>query len=209
MDVVLYDRNGHPLLTTKGVGSVGGALITQAMRMKWLVEGKGWRFIETSATAFVIALPTVTAGVSLYNDEVRDWYVVDSVFAWQAANGAAQASLGIAHQVSSVKPATKPTADLVTGTVIKGLKGNQGQYAGAAIIDLALSVADDRWEPVGPSVNTAVVSLSGTQIDVPLHQPVLLPPGSLYSVEGIASAVDITGKLGMRFYQVDPDELFV
>ena len=207
--VLIYNAQGN-LMKLRGTQQ-GAAHVVQAAPSlsKWVQEGKVWQAIETTATAFVIALPTTTAGFSMYNDEpdTGKWYVVLGALAWQAANAATQASWGIAHQVSSVKPATKPTADLAAATIVKGLRANMGTYNGRAIFDLALSVADDRWAPVSGSVNTVVVSLSGTQLYIPLAVPVHLPPGGVYSVEGIASAVDITGKLGFVWAEVYRDEL--
>lgn len=183
-----------------------GALLIQHDLPTWaeLVNaGVMWTVGQAAATAAVTALPTTTAGISLYNNEPEGGksFILHSVFANQVANAAAQASWGLAHCVNVGKPATLPTADIAV-TSIKGMKARQGNYGGYAIVDLAATVTDDLWKPVGGSVGTVVVSLGGTQVDVFLDGLVILPPGGMYSLQAVASAVDITARMGFRWAEV-------
>lgn len=166
-------------------------------------EGACWQAGEATATAAVTTMPTTTAGITLYNNEAEGGksYIVLSVFGIQVANSAAQASWGIAHCIHASKPATVPTADIAVAS-IKNLKARGGSYGGNAIVDLAATVVDDLWKPVGNSTGTVVVSLSGLQIDVPLNGLVILPPGGEYSLVSIASATGITTRLGFRWAEV-------
>lgn len=166
-------------------------------------EGVCWQAGAATATAAVTTMPTTTAVITLYNNESEGGksFVLLSVFGIQEANGAALSSWGIAHCVHKDKPATLPTADIAVAS-IKGLKARQGSYGGNAIIDLAATVVDDLWKPIGPFAGTTVVSLSGTQIDVPLNGLVILPPGGEYSLASIASATSVTTRLGFRWAEV-------
>lgn len=166
-------------------------------------EGVCWAAGEATAVAAAIALPTTTAQVTLYNNESEGGksYIVLSVFGIQVADGAALNSWGIAHCIHIAKPGTLPSADIAS-TSFKNLKARAGAYGGNAIIDLAATVVDDLWKPVGPSVGTTVVSLPGTQLDVPLNGLVILPPGGEYSLVAVASATGITTRLGFRWAEV-------
>lgn len=163
--------------------------------------GVCWQVIEATETAGVVALPTTTAGITLYNNYPDGGLslVLISVFGFQLVNGAALNSWGLAHCIHAAKPGTLPTADI---TAFKNLKARQGAYGGSAIVDLGATVVDDEWAPIGGSVGTSVVSLPGTQIDVPMYGMVILPPGGEYSLEAIVSSVDLDIKLGMRWAEV-------
>ena len=177
---------------------------------KWVHEGKVWRADATATAAGVKAVPTTTAAWMFYNGEPKggDVYVMLATFGIQTVAGAALSSWGIVNQVSDLATGTTaPTADLVTSLVCVNMKGNQGVYGGSAVISLADTVVDDRWAPIGNSTNTAVQSLSGTQIYVPLWPPVLVPPGSIYSLTSIVASTDEDIRLGNVWAEVDPAEL--
>jgi len=159
-------------------------------------EGLVWTVGQATATAAVTSLPTLTAGISLYNSEPDGGksYVILKVGANQVGNGAAQASWHLAHLINVEKPTTIPTADILAAS-IKNLKARAGQYSGKAIVDLGATVIDDLWKPVGNSTGTVVVSLSGTAIEVPINGMVIVPPGGMYSLEAIASATGITVRM--------------
>ena len=167
-------------------------------------EGKIWTAGEATAVAAVVALPTTTAGISLYNNEAEGGlsYVLIAAIATQVANAAAQASWHLAQCVGVLKPTTRPTADIAAASIKSFGKSPSGAYGGNAIVDLGATVVDDLWKPIGPSVNTAVVSLSGTAVWVPLNGGVVIGPGGTYSLKGIASAVDITLRIGFVWAEV-------
>ncbi len=167
-------------------------------------EGCVWTAEQATLVACAIAVPTTTAGISLYNNEPEGGksYVILDIFGIQGGAPAALNSWGILHCIHADKPATLPTADLATATYVKGMKPRQGSYGGAAILDLACSVTDDLWRPAGNSINTVVISLTGTQIYVLIDGKVVIPPGGMYSLRGIASAVDVTVRLGYTWAEV-------
>ncbi len=177
---------------------------------KWTHEGKVWRANETALQAAVLAVPTTTAAWALYNGEPKGgkWYIVLASYAIQGANGATLSQWGLVHQVSDRAQGTaEPTDDLVTAAVVVNQKGNQGVYNGAAVISLALAVLDDRWSPIGPTAAIVVASLSGSQLYVPHTPPSMIPPGSIHSLEMVASHTAITGRMGDLWAEVTEEEL--
>ncbi len=180
---------------------------------KWVHNGQVWHARETTATALVIAVPTggtTTAAWALYNGEADAGksYVVLAAFGIQHAAAAPLNSFGLVYQVSDLATTTaEPAADLVTLTVVQNMKGNAGTYGGAAVISLALTVQNDRWAPIGQSVNPILASLPGLQIYEDHVPPVVLPPGAIYSLEGVAAAVGVTARLGCVWAEVEASEL--
>ena len=178
--------------------------------MKWVNNKQVWRANETTLTAPLLVTPSTTAGTSLQNGEPTDglYYVILAVFAQQGGTPSALNQFGIHYQISDLAIGTSGiAADLATEDVVVNLRGNAGRYGGAAVIENALTVLNDRWSPIGYSVNTRVDSLPGSQIYVPLSPVHMLPPGAVHSLEGVAAAVDATVKLGWVWAEVTPQEL--
>ena len=119
-----------------------------------------------------------------------------AVVCTQVGNGAALNSWHLMHLPSHIKPTTKPTADIAVASIRSFGKTPSRAYGGKAIVDLAATVVDDLWAPIGPMVGTTVASLTGTAVWVPLNGGVILEPGGQYSIEMVASATGITGRLG-------------
>ena len=155
----------------------------------------------------MVALPTTTAGITLQNGEAESgkWYVLHSVFAQIEASGAAVQTVGIAHCVGMSRVANA-TQDIAL-TSVKPLLGGDGPYAGLAIVDLAATVVDDLWKPVGGQISNAVASNGAGQIDVFLDGLVILKPKAQYSLKLVGTATSITGRLGFRWFEVDRAEL--
>ncbi len=178
--------------------------------MKWVNEGKVWRADETTLRSSVLAVPTTTAGISLQNGEPTNGkhYVVLAIYGIQGGTPAALTSWGIVHQLSDLAVGTADvTAELDTAVTVVNLKGNGGIYGGAARMDIDLVVLDDRWAPIGYSTNTAVISLTGSQIYEPLNPVQIIPPAAVHSLEAVASAVDATVRLGWVWAEIEPEEL--
>lgn len=178
--------------------------------MKWVNNKQVWRANETTLRTPLLVTPSTTAGVSLQNGEPTDGlhYVMLAIYAQQGGTPAALNSFGVHYQISDLAVGTAGiTADLATEDVVVNLQGNAGRYGGAAVIEVDLVVLNDRWSPIGYSVNTAVISLSGSQIYIPLDPIHILPPGAVHSLEGVASATDATVKLGWVWAEVTPEEL--
>jgi len=171
-------------------------------------QGVVWTVGEATATASVIAPPTTTSGVLLYNDNPEGGrsLIVLAVSALQAASAAALGMYGLSQVVIVDKPTTKPTADIAIASY-KGLKSRQGSYGGKAIFDLGATVVDDLWKPVGNTAQVTLASAVGSQLYVPLAIPVVLPPGGSYGLECVSSNVGITTRLAVVFAEVQLREM--
>lgn len=172
--------------------SLAKLLPWQAMLVQ---QGVCWTVGQAAATAAVVALPTTTAALSLYNNEPDGGksYIVFAVGTSQVAAPAALDTFSLVHCINMDKPGTLPTQDIAR-TSVKGLKARQGPYQGNAIIDLAATVTDDLWKAVGSSQNTAVASATGAALEVLHTIPVILPPGGMYSLQITATSTSVTGR---------------
>ena len=179
---------------------------------RWINESKVWTVIESSLAAVVTAVPTVTAGISLFNGnpEGGKSFLVLALMAIQGGTPATLNSWGIVHNLSSLATGTaEPGAGalLDTDDVVINLKGGSGKYGGAAVVDIGETVINDRWTPIGDSVNTVVISLTGTQIHKTLKPVVEVPPNGLYSLMGVGSTNDLTVRKGFIWAELEQEEL--
>ena len=165
-------------------------------------QGAVWSVGEATGVASVVAPPTTTAQISLYNNEEAGGksYLVLRAYGLVTATPAGLSQFGLHHCVHRLKPATRPTADIAAAS-ITNMKALVGNYEGKAIIDLALTVADDLWKPLGYSILNAVTGV-GWQLDVWLDSLVIIPPGGLYSLVSVASTTTVNTRLGFTWAEV-------
>ena len=166
-------------------------------------QGAVWSAGEATGVASVIAPPTTTAQISLYNDEEEGSgksYLVLRAYGLVTASPAGLSQFGIVHCIHRIKPATKPTADIAAAS-ITNMKARGGPYNGRAIVDLALTVADDLWKPLGYSILNAVTGV-GWQADIWLDSLVIIPPGGLYSLVAVSQATTVNTRLGFTWAEV-------
>mgnify|MGYP001575059247 CR=1 FL=1 len=161
-----------------------------------------WSVGEAVLVASVTALPTTTAQISLYNNEEEGGksYILQRVYAIVGAVPAGLSQFGIAHCIHRIKPATRPTLD-IPYTSFTNMKARSGAYQGRAIFDLALTVADDLWKPLGYSILNAV-SAVGWQADVWVDGLVIIPPGGLYSAVAVSNSTSVTTRMGFTWAEV-------
>ncbi len=181
---------------------------------RWVHEGKVWRVNATDLDPAVTAVPTVAGGTSLYNGEREGRkgksYLLLAVYGIQGGSPGALSSWGLVDVLSSLaQGTTEPAAGalLDTDDVVKNLQGGVGKYGGAAVIDIAETVIDDRWAPIGNSIDTVVISLTGSQIYKALDVPVEIPPKAMYTLQGVASATDVTVRHGFVWVELTQAEL--
>lgn len=166
-------------------------------------DGVVWSAGEAAGVAAVIAPPTTTAQISLYNDEEEGSgksYLILRAYGIVTASPAGLSNFGIVHCVHRTKPATKPTADIAAAS-ITNMKARVGNYDGHAIIDLGATVTDDLWKPLGYSILNAVTGV-GWQADVWLDSLIIIPPGGLYSLVAVAQATTVSTRLGFTWAEV-------
>ena len=169
-------------------------------------QGAVWSAGAATGVAAVIAPPTTTAQISLYNNEGEKGlsYLVLRVYGIVTATPAGLSQFGISHCVHRAKPATLPDRDIPVASITNMKAGGSRQsttYEGAARIDLALAVADDLWKPLGYSILNAVTGV-GWQLDIWLDSLVIIPPGGLYSLAAVASTTTVSTRLGFTWAEV-------
>ena len=169
-------------------------------------QGAVWSAGEATGVASVIAPPTTTAQISLYNDEDENGlsYLILRVYGIVTATPAGLSQFGISHCIHRAKPASIPARDIAVTSITNMKAGGRSQsttYDGAARIDLALTVADDLWKPLGYSILNAVTGV-GWQLDIWLDSMVIIPPGGLYSLAAVASTTTVNTRLGFTWAEV-------
>jgi hypothetical protein len=188
------------------MNSRGEGLVAQALpeRSEIVRLGESYGIIAATAVAPVVALPTTTAQLSLWNGEPDGGksYIIDSLIGMVAVSAAAATGVGFAGMLNKGR-VTKPTNDLAPATAAFGLAGHQ--YSGKAYVDLAATVVDDGWHPIG----SAVVG-PASQIALPFEALVygiyIVPPGGMFSMAVLANtATTITAKQGLRWHEVQLD----
>lgn len=183
----------------------GGGQFTQEppSTLQMTNDGAIWSGGEAVGVAAVTAPPTTLAQISLYNDEPEGTgksYLVLRVYGFVTATPAGLSQFGLHHCVHRAKPTPKPTRDIPLSS-ITNMKALQGTYTGNTIIDLAATVVDDLWKPVGYSILNAVTGV-GWQLDIWLDSLVILPPGGLYSLAAVASTTTVSTRLGFTWAEI-------
>lgn len=207
VDILGFVRRVAPGLYSAGqaqahVNSRGDSLV--ALGLPPLAEvvrmGESYGVVQASAVAPVVALPTATAQVSLWNGEPDGGksYVIDSVFATVVVSAGAATGIGLAGMLNKGRVSAM-TADLTPF----GLAGHA--YAGKGKVDLAATVVDDGWHPIGNSV-VGPASQIGLNVDVKVNGLYIVPPGGAFSIAALANTVTtITVKMGIRWHEVQLD----
>lgn len=185
------------------VNARGDVLTALALpeRTEMVRHGESYGVIAATAVAPVVALPTTTAQLTLWNGEPDGGksYIIDSLIGMVAVSAGAATGVGFAACIHKGRKA-KPTSDLTT---IFGLAGHP--YSGKAVIDLAATVEDDVWHPVGNAV-VGPASQVAMPFEVPVYGMYIVPPGGMFSMAVLANTVTtITVKQGLRWHETQLD----
>ena len=164
--------------------------------------GAVWSAGQDTGVAAVITPPTTLSQISLYNNEPEGGlsYRLQRVYGIVTATPAGLSQFGIYHCVHRAKPAALPPRDIPI-TSITNMKALGPTYGGRARIALALTVIDDLWKNLGYSILNAVTGV-GWQVDIWLDSLVILPPGGLYSLSAVASAITVSTRLGFTWAEI-------
>lgn len=204
--------SGHPSKLYGGgegaadISGRGDLMVSLALpeRTDLVRHGESYGIIQASAVAPVVALPTTTAQLSIWNGEPDGGksYVIDSLIGMVAVSAGAATGVGFAGMLNKGR-VSKPTNDLAPATAAFGLAGHQ--YAGKAIVDLAATVVDDGWHPIGNAV-VGPASQIALPFEVPVYGLYIIPPGGMFSMAVLANTVTtITVKMGLRWHEVQLD----
>lgn len=188
-DTTIANING------RGEALVAAALppLTEAVRL-----GNSYWVATSSAAAPVVALPTTTAQLTLWNGENDGGksYVIDSVWAMVVVSAAAATPLSILGCLNIGKQ-TKPTGTLTP----KSMSGRN--YRGQAQALAGATIVNDGWLALGSGASNTPTSHIGLTVDIPLNGSYIVPPGGMFSTAVIANtASTITCIQGIRWHEV-------
>jgi hypothetical protein len=156
------------------LGSPGLAEVTRL--------GDSWAVITSSAQAALTALPTTTAGLSIYNNEPADGkiYAIDSVHAVEIVVDATQQNQLALFAMSNIAGAIAAPTGTLTPVSLSG----KGAYSGKAAIRAAASVNNNTWLPIGNSQSGAATVAGGAWrvTEVNIDGRYIVIPGGQFSV---------------------------
>lgn len=184
-----------PAINERGELLVALGLPTQAEVVRY---GESYVSLQATAVAPVVALPTTTAQLSLWNGEPDGGksYAIDSLICMCAVSASAATGIGFAGLINAGRVAL-PSGTLLTP---RGLSGRP--YGGQGKVILAATVTDDLWHPIGTSV-VGPASQIALNVEQPVNGLYLLRPGHLFSLAVLANtASTITVKMGIRWHEV-------
>lgn len=167
-------------------------------------QGAVWSGGEATGVAAVIAPPTTTAQISLYNGEQQGpngkSYLLLRAYGTVTATPAGLSQFGIHYCVHRALLTTPAAADIPASS-ITNMKAGVPLYNGNARLDLAATVVDDLWKPLGYSILNAVTGV-GWQADIWLDSLIIIPPGGLVSLAAVASTTTVSTRLGFTWAEV-------
>jgi hypothetical protein len=177
----------------------GDILIAQSLptRTEETRLRRTFKVIATTAVAPVVALPTTTAPMSLWNGEqdTGRLYVITKIGAICVVSAGAATGLQMAHLINVGKVAAPTSAGLVN-------RGTAGQvYNGSGIVALAVTVVDEGWFPVGQGPIGAASQI-GMGVEANIDGGIIVPPGYRYSICVIANTVTtITVRMYIEWFE--------
>lgn len=154
--------------------------------------------IQSTAVAPIVALPTTTAQLTLFNGEQDGGrsYVIDSVGAIVQVSAAAATAIAVLACMGTGRK-TAPTSDLTP----RGLAGHR--YKGAGIVDINATITNDTWHICGSSTFDAPTSQIGMAVEKRLDGLYVVPPGHYFSIAAITNtAATITVRHFIRWHEV-------
>lgn len=160
--------------------------------------GDSWQVCSSAGIAAQTALPTTTAGLSLWNGDPTKTYVIDSCGFWQAVVDATNDSNHALFVMNNSSPIAAPTDAALT---IRSTVGKR--YGGKARTLAGGTVTNDGWFAAGTTSNIAEVAVAGNVWGVyestftpGLYQ---VPPGGMFNIAGL-SFTTTPGALGLFYY---------
>ena len=178
----------------------GELLIAEALpRLADVVRQGGSFYKVTDAVAAVTAVPTTTAPHSLWNGESAGGpsYVVDRISWICTTSNAAASRFTMVAMLNKAAVASQPaTAD--TATTVSTLDGSD--YTGKALSSHTVTVVNDNWFQLGPSVETALSATVGASLEAECL--FIVKPGYLLNVAIVAQSTTALGKVAFRLHKV-------
>jgi hypothetical protein len=186
------------------VNSRGDQLVSQGLPLQTEIVrlGDSWQVISSAGIAALTALPTTTAGLTLWNGEPDGGksYVIDSVGNSEIVVDVTQSNMTALFVMLGKPPVTAPTD---AALVIRSLSGRT--YGGRARTVVGGTVVNDGWFPAGTSAPAApaVAGSAWKQMDWPLNGLYIVPPGGSFNIHAVkVAATAAQNLLNIRWHEV-------
>ena len=183
----------------------GGILHILPSQVVWTAKGYGKQAMATAAIAALVARPTTTSMLTIYNPSSNSRHlVIERVFAHNLV-GVAGSSYGIwlcSHPIGMTAP---------TGNNISVRNSTSGIAAGgsATIVDTAEAISNDGWFPWGDSGHAVTVTVPGGSIAPEVGGRIIVPPSAGLSIHIVADTTGATFTTGFHWFEVPTTELVV
>lgn len=171
------------------VNSRGDQIIAQGLpELTEIVRlGDSWQVQLATGVAPLTALPTTTAGLTLWNGEPADGksYIIDSITCYEGVVDATQSNMTTLFVMNNKTPVTAPVD---AALVIRSLSGRL--YGGRARTVAGGTVVNDGWFPCGSSAPAAAAAAGSAwkSTDIPLRGLYIVPPGGAFNVHAAKAA---------------------
>jgi hypothetical protein len=170
-------------LTTRA-GDLPASYFSSLQRL--IALGVGWQTISTAGVAALTALPTTTAGLSLFNNETAitgKCYIIHSFGSVEEVIDATQADTTAIFAMNNLAPATVQTDG---GQIKKSLSGALA-YPGVARVTAAATVTNDGWFPHGRTapMAPAVAGANWKTNEVIVDGLYMVPPQGCFNVVAV------------------------
>ena len=200
MATTLVDKNGNPV----GVDRAGNLLIAQGLPSYTEItrQGNGWSMQTATLFAPLVAIPTTTAALEIYNNMIGGAsLIIDTLFASQVLSTAASQTYAIYACVSTQKAVPTNTALSVFSS--NGRPVYATTAAGRIIAGVGTTVVANGWRPWGTvqAWGTATAT-PGNSWHVDIDGKLIVPPGTalLLHIMG-ALATASTFQVGASWYE--------
>jgi hypothetical protein len=150
----------------------------------------------------VNAVPTTTAGVSLWNGEGAGGksYVIDSIVLF---NGVTQALATNFQMMVMINVGAVATPSGGTAITPKGFTGKP--YGGLAKVGSGTTVVNDVWVGFGSSLVVQNTANFGATLDVPVNGLYIVKPNGAFSIAGLVANTPVATsvQLGIRWHEIN------
>lgn len=166
-------------------------------------KGGGWSVQTATLFAPLVAIPTTTAALEIYNNMSSTSLLVDTLFASQVLSTAASQTYAIYACVSTKKD--KPTNTPLSLFSSSGRPVIVTTAAGRIITGIGTTVVANGWRPWGEAQAWGTATATpGNSWHVPIDGRLLVPPGCalLLHIMG-ALATASTFQVGASWYEAD------
>lgn len=199
MDLVTYDRNNDGV-GRRAQSTAGNVLMAQGLPSyaEIMRQGDGWTVGTSTLFAPLVAYPTTTAALEVYNNGSRVM-VVSELYAAQILSTAATQTYSIFSMVTTAKAV--PTLTALSVFSLSGKAIVTPTAAGEIVTGVGTTVVANGWRPYGSvqSWGTAAAT-PGNAWSVPVDGKLIVPPGCSVCVHVVGSlATASTFQAGLSF----------